>query len=85
MKQSFRKAFVVFKYLALVFTVGHCLYIAIDDYNFFVQYWADNWMDYLAIVLMYFFSYFLTFSVYYWAISILVILFCHKLIKRTVV
>ncbi|MDB5258236.1 MAG: hypothetical protein JWM14_2931 [Chitinophagaceae bacterium] len=85
MRQSFKKAFLIFKYLALAFTIGYWIYVVIDDYNFIRQYWTDNWLDYLTIWAMYFLSYFLTFSVYYWVISIVVILVYHKLMKRTVV
>jgi hypothetical protein len=84
-KQSFKKAFGIFKYLALAFTVGYCIYIVIDDYNFFVEYWTDNWQDYLTIGSLYLFSYLLAFSVYYWAIAAAVILIYHKLIKKNTV
>ena len=81
MKTSFIKALKVFKYLAILFSIVYWIYIVIDDYSFIQNYWETNLLEYIIIWGLYFVVYFIVFSVYYWAITTIIILIYHTLIK----
>lgn len=81
MEASFRKAFKVFKYLSILFTVAYWIYIVIDDFVFIEKYWNTYWLEYLSGWTIYFLVYFLGFSFYFWIISVMLILIYHKIIK----
>jgi len=81
MKASFRKAFRIFKYLAILFTVAYWIYIVIDDYVFIEKYWETQWFSYLSGWTVFFLVYFVVFSVYFWIITSILIFFYHKVIK----
>ena len=74
MRPLFSKAFRIYKYLALLFTIGYWIYALIDDWHFIEEYWDSQWPEYLAIWALYFLLYFVNFSVYFWLCSLLVIL-----------
>ncbi|MES2411550.1 MAG: hypothetical protein V4535_08925 [Bacteroidota bacterium] len=83
MKNSFKKALRLFKYLLILFSITYWIYIVIDDWNFIEEYWDTNWLEYIQIWIMYFIAYVLTFIFYYWLIATAIVLIYHKLIKRT--
>lgn len=83
MKNSFKKALGLFKYLLILFSIVYWIYVVIDDWNFIEEYWDTNWLEYIQIWTMYFIAYILAFSFYYWLATSVVILIYHKLIKRT--
>lgn len=82
MENSIERAFKIFKYLSIFFTIVYWIYIVIDDYVFIEKYWDTNWLDYLGIWTIYFFVYFVAFSICFWLISMTLILVYHKIIKR---
>lgn len=82
MKNSFKKALTIFKYLSLISSIIFWVYMIIDDWCFVEKYWNSNWAEYIKIWAMYFIAYFLAFSVYYWLIASAVILIYHKIIQR---
>ena len=81
MKNSFKKALKLYKYLCLLLTIVYWIYIVIDDYGFIGKYWDTNWSEYLVIWTLYFLAYLLGFSIYYWTLSKIIILIYYKLIK----
>ena len=82
MKKSIWKIFRIFKYLVILFTIGYWIYIVIDDYVFIEKYWSTNWLESIGLWALYYLVYLLGFTIYYWVISLIVILIYHKLIKR---
>ena len=82
MKAAFKKTWIVFKYLFLLFALIYWVVVIIDDWAFIEQYWATNWLEYLRIWALYFLAYSLAFSFYFWSISAVSILVYHKIIKR---
>jgi hypothetical protein len=81
MKNSFRKAFTIFKYLSIIFTVAFWIYMVNDDYVFIEEYGIT--FEGIGLWFLWFFGYFLAFTFYFWIISSAIILIYHKLIKRT--
>lgn len=82
MKEGFKKAGKIFKYLAILFTIAYWVFIVIDDWVFIENYWTERWAEYIGIWFIWFLIYFLTLSFYYWGISTIVILIYYKLIQR---
>lgn len=82
MKNSFKKALKLFKYLSILFSIIYWIYIIYDDWHFIENYWDTNWLQYIGIWIMYFIAYFLAFTFYYWLTASIVILVYHKIIKR---
>ena len=82
MRNSFKRALTLFKYLFIIFSIGYWIYMIIDDWVFIEEYWDTNWLEYIQIWTMYFIAYILAFSFYYWLTTSVVILIYHKLIKR---
>lgn len=82
MKHSIKTALKIFIYLAIAFTVAYWIYIVIDDWIFVTKYWSENWLDCLAVWTVYFLSYFVVFSFFYWIIALSIILIYHKIILR---
>jgi hypothetical protein len=83
MKPAFRKAFKIFKYSILLFSIVYWIYVVIDDYAFIKEYWATNWLKYLGIWAGYYIAYLLAFSFYFWIITTIIIYAYYKLIKTT--
>ena len=82
MSGLFKKAFRIYKYLSLVFVIGFCIHIVIDDYVFIEQIsTVSDSMEFLGLFVLYLFVYGLIFSIYYWLFSLLVIFVCHKFFK----
>jgi hypothetical protein len=82
MKNSFKKALTIFKYLAILFTVVYWVGIFIDDCVFFEKYFTQHWVEYISVWFIYFSIYFLLFSIYYWTTAIIIIFIYFKLILR---
>ena len=81
MKESFKKAWKIFKYLFLLFTLVYWIGVIIDDWVFIEKYWETNWLEYIGIWMMYFLVYSLAFSFHYWSIVVILILIYQKIIK----
>lgn len=82
MKAGFKKAGNVFKYLSILFAIIYWIYIIIDDWGFIEKYWIENWTEYIGGWFVWFLIYFLGFTLYYWAITTIIILMYYKLILR---
>ena len=82
MKDSLKRAFKIYKYLSLVFSVIYWIYVVIDDYVFIEEYWDTHWLEYLGIWILYFLTYFLAFSLYFWIAALIVILVYLNVVKR---
>lgn len=80
MKNSFRVAFKIYKYLLLAFVIGYLIYVLIDDFIFIEKYWDSNWLEYILIWSLYLFVYLAVVSIYYWLISAIIIFIYHKVI-----
>jgi hypothetical protein len=80
MKKSFRKAFKIFTYLSIIFTVAFWVYMIYDDYIFIEKYGVK--LEYIGLWFMWYLVYFLAFAFYFWAISSVIIIIYNKLIKR---
>ncbi len=83
MRIAIKKAFKIFKYLSVLFTLVYWIGVIIDDYVFIEKYWDTHWLEYIGTWSLFFLIYFLVFSFYFWFISLTIILIYHKLIKRT--
>jgi hypothetical protein len=81
MKESYKKAWKIFKYLFLLFTLIYWVGVIIDDWVFIEKYWETNWLEYIGIWMMYFLLYSLGLSFYYWLIGTIFILINQKIIK----
>jgi len=82
MKTSFKKAFKIFKYLLVFFSIVFWVYMVIDDFVFIEKYWEKKWVEYLATWMLFYLVYLLIFSFYYWGITSLGVFVYHKLFKR---
>ncbi|MEO5775803.1 MAG: hypothetical protein ABIQ27_02800 [Flavobacterium sp.] len=82
MKNSFKKALKLFKYLSILFSITYWTYMIYDDWIFIENYWDTNWQDYICTWTVWFLIYFWVFAFYYWLTAIVVALVYHKLIKR---
>ncbi len=87
MKALFKKAFTFYKYAALLFTVIYWVYLLVDDWIFIEKYSSSmstiQKLDHLAVWMVYFAVYFLSFTIYYWLIALVSISVYHLWIKRT--
>ena len=81
MKKLFNKAWKIFKYLFLLFTLIYWAGAIIDDWVFIEKYWATNWIDYLTIWGIYYLLFSLGFSFYYWIICTISIIIYNKVLK----
>ncbi len=64
---AFRKAFIAYKYLVVLFTIGLWTFMVIDDYSLTSEYWDEAWMMYIGIWFAYYLVYLLGVSFYYWS------------------
>lgn len=78
MKNSIRKAFVIFKYTFLVFTIAFWIYTIIEEYERIKEYGAES----ILYLVYYYVAYLIAISMYFWVISFVGILVYHKLIKK---
>lgn len=78
MKNSVRKAFVIFKYILLIFTIGFWIYAIIDEYARIKEYGTES----ILFLVYYYVAYLIAVSIYFWVISFVGILVYHKLIKK---
>gem|GEM_PF-1100896 len=83
LKAAFKKAFRIFKYTALLFTIIFWVWMLIDDYVLYSKYWRESWRMYLGIWFLWYFIYLLIFAFYYWVIASAVILITHYIKKRS--
>lgn len=81
MKDSYKKAWKIFKYLFLLFALIYWVGVIIDDWVFIEKYWETNWLEYIGIWMRYFLAFSLTLSFYYWLIGTILILINQKIIK----
>lgn len=81
MRQAFKRAFKIFAYLSLLFTIVYWIYVVIEDYSFIEKYWITHWLDYLGIWTIYFLIYYAGFTFYFWLISTFAILTYFKVRK----
>ncbi len=74
MADLFKWALRFYKYGVLLFIIGYCIYIVIDDYVF-LKYLKDasDLFTFLAFQFGWLVFYFIGFSFFYWAIALLVI------------
>jgi hypothetical protein len=85
-KDAFKPAWKIFKYLSVLFSVIYWIAIVIDDYVFIEKYWTMAnwaWLGYIGLWILYFVFYFLAFSFYFWVAAAIVIVVYRKLIKRS--
>jgi len=78
MKELFRQGFKIYKYLSIVFFLCYWVYVVIDDYVFIEKYWKSHWLEYLGLWTVYFLTYFIGFSFYFWIAAVVVIYFLSK-------
>lgn len=83
LKAAFKKAFRIFKYAALLFTIVFWVWMLIDDYVLYSKHWRESWAAYLSIWSIWYFIYLLVFAFYYWVIASAVILITHYIKKRS--
>ena len=77
MKNSFKKALKIFKYLSLIFTVAFWIYM-IDDDCVFIEKYGIN-LEHIGIWFMWYLVYFLMFAFYFWLASSVIIIIYNKL------
>ncbi len=77
MKNYFKKALTIFKYLTLLVTICYWVYIIYDDYIFIEKYGIT--VEGIKIWFLWYIVYFLGFSMYYWALCTVVIFVYHKI------
>ena len=83
MKPVFKKVLKVFKYLAILFTIGFWIYAFVDDWIFIEKYdETSDWFEFFKAWSLYFIIYFVAYSFYFWSASTVIILFYYKIIKR---
>ena len=63
----------LYKYLSAAFSLIFWIYAIVDDYGFIQKYGSTHWLEYIGLWLVYYVVYFLTFSFFYWTVSIIVI------------
>lgn len=80
MKNAFKKALNIFKYLAIIFTVAFWIYMIYDDFIFIEKYGLR--LENIGLWFMWYFIYLLGFAFYFWAIASITILIYHKIEKR---
>lgn len=80
MKDSFKKAFRIFKYISIFFIVIFWIYMIVDDFIFIEKYGIS--IEGVELWFMWFLLYYAGFTFYFWTISLAVILIYHKTIKR---
>jgi hypothetical protein len=80
MKTSFKKAFTLFKYSAILFTFVFWIYALIDDWVLITTH--DKNFELIGVYLLWYLIYFLAFALYYWIITSAILLLYHKVIKR---
>ena len=80
MKNSFKKALKIFKYLSLIFTVAFWIYMIYDDYIFIEKYGIN--LEHIGIWFMWYLVYFFMFAFYFWLASSVIIIIYNKLIKQ---
>ena len=79
MKNGFKKALTIFKYLSAVFTVVFWIYVIYDDYIFIEKYgWS---IQLFGAWFIWFLVYFIAFAVYFWMLGSLVIVVRHFIVK----
>ena len=81
MKTAFIKAWKVFMYLFLLFTLLYWAGVIVDDWVFIQNYWATNWPEYLEIWALYFLVYALAFTAFFWGVVTVAIVFYTKVIR----
>ena len=57
--RSINKTLKIYKYASIIYIIAYWIYIIIDDYQFIINYWKTNWVDYLTIWSIYFLIYFI--------------------------
>jgi len=82
MKNSFKRALRIYKYLSVLCSIIYWIYIVIDDYVFIERYWPNNLLEYLGLWMLYFLMYFIAFSFYFWVAAVFLIFIYHKVIKK---
>ncbi len=82
MKDSFKKAFRIFKSLSIIFSIAYWIYIVINDFQFIEKYWASNWPQYLGVWTVYFLVYFFEFAFCFWIVAATIIYRNHKLVSQ---
>lgn len=82
MKNGFKRALKIFKYLVFVFSIVYWIVIVIDDWVFIEKYWTEKWARYIGGWFVWYSIFFLTFSIYYWIIATIIIMIYFKLILR---
>ena len=80
MKQNFKFALKIFKYLSIIFTISFWIYMIYDDYIFVEKYGIT--MEGIGMWFMWYLGYFIGFTFYFWTISSIIILIKNKIIKQ---
>ena len=81
MDKPLGKAYKIYKYSLILFTIVYCVYVIIDDYNFIVKYWEDSWLMYLGVWFMYYIVYLVVFIICFWIPIAVIMSIYHKVIK----
>lgn len=82
MKNSFKKALKLFKYLSIFFTVIFWTYMIIDDYVLWKEYEYGINAEKIGFWIVWFVLYFLVFAFYYWITCSAVIFIYHKVRRK---
>lgn len=85
MRDAFKTAWKIFKYLSVLFCVIYWVGIVIDDYVFIEKYWTItnwDWLAYIGLWAIWFTFYFLAFSFYFWISATISIGVYYALVKR---
>ncbi len=80
MKNYFKKAFNMFKYCCILFTILFWIYMIYDDYIFIEKYGIT--LKLIGMWFLWYIVYFIGFAFYYWGIISTIILINNKIIQR---
>lgn len=82
MGTSLKKALKYFKYLSIVFLLGYCIYVVVDDFIFIKQITGlADFTNFIGRELIWLLVYYLGFSFYFWLITFTVIFIYLKMYK----
>lgn len=82
MKEGFKIALKIFKYLTVLFAIVYWVGIIIDDWVFIEKYWKENWLEYILGWFVWFLIFFVGYSLIYWSTAVIVNLIYFKFILR---
>lgn len=81
MRESFKKALRLYKWLTIIFIIGFTVYLLVDDFSFWSTYPKSNLPEMLLNASIWLLIYTIMYSVYYWLIITGCILIYNRMIK----